>query len=164
MEGETTVAEAVETVVDAVHDATAAEHRIAAATVESALEEAEERVEAAVQTAEQIAAAAIEGERGRRIVELENRMNDLWAAQESLKDQLASLAMRLTEAEQVTTATAILSLVSPSTPATLMQPLPETVTEAAETIVETVMPEQVSESAVVAAPAPVEKPRRKLFL
>jgi uncharacterized UPF0160 family protein len=118
------------------------------------IENAQERIENAEQAAEQIAAAAMEGERGRRIAALEMEVSEWRAHVEQLSQQLQTLQEQVTNLS--TSQAAIVGMeiqeALSSTPQPLA-PITETLEEAAE--IAEVLPEALSQSDVAESPAPL---------
>lgn len=151
-------------VVEAVADlAQAAESNAeaAGAVIEQVIENAEARVEEAERNAELIAAAAVEGERGRRIEQLEREQ---WAWQEEareLRETLEVLRMEFsTIKEQMASITTLMVADTASTDLSLSTPDQSTVAEAVTETME-VLPGNL-ENVVEENPVPQPPAKAKL--
>lgn len=153
MEGEN--GEVVEAVADLARQADSVS--TSEAVLDAVIDNAQERVAAAEETAEQIAAAAMESARGQ---EIENLRRDFFTwqnEQASLKAELSELKMQTATLQGQLSALATLQ-VAQETPnqnsLSLTPPTSDNLTEAIEEV-ETILPESLSESAVVESPAPL---------
>lgn len=137
------------------------------AVIETVVEAAQERVEAAEKTAEQIAAAAMESERGREIQEIRKDIGTWLDKQSNLEMSLSNLSQRLETLAGQISAIATLEMaeqiqqtpISSSLNLPNSEALPEAIAE-----VETIVPESLSENVVAENPAPLETPKRKRWI
>lgn len=158
-------------VVDAVEDLAdkAKEAEIAEAVIEDVIDAAEKRVEEAEKTAEAIAAAAMESERGREIYELRKDIEKWRDEQYSLENQVREIQSKMETMTGQLAALATLEITSqvqaqPVPSSSLSTPLPSDQISEAITEVETIIPENLSESAVDESPAPVVSQKRRRWI
>lgn len=143
--------------------AEAAESNVEAtgAVIEQVIENAEARIEEAERNAEAIAAAAIEGERGRRI---ENLEREQWEWQEEARELREATEILKTELslikEQLASMTTLMVAGTASTDLSLSTPEQSTVAEAVAETME-VLPGNL-ENVVEENPVPVPPVKAKL--
>lgn len=160
MDGEN--GEIVQEVAGVVRDAEHAEvvAEIAVASAEVAIADANERVEHAQELATDIAAAAMETERGREIQALKEEVYKWRGEQEEARRALEELKSEFSNLREAMASLTTLQLVAPNSTASLsLTPDQSAVTEAVETMTE-VLPENL-QSVVDENPEPVPPaPRR----
>lgn len=128
------------------------------ATIENVIEDAETRAEHAAEVNELLTDAAIEGERGRRIGDLERRFGEWQNNQADQSEAIAALTLGLTQLTgQVQTLLTLAASPTPNRPSGAEDGPPENQEELPPVKVETTV--ETPEAA--APPAPVQPPARK---
>lgn len=158
--------EVVAAVAELAHEAETA--AVSEEVIAAVVEAAEERVEAAERTAEQIAEAALESERGRQIDAIRKDVEKWQSEQAELKFQLTEMKETITTLSGQIAALATLEISSQAqqapVPILSSSTLPTSETPEPMAEILEVIPESLSESVVAESPVPVEAPKRKRWI